>query len=238
MTSLRPAEVDLLVAITKQTKGSLDFSEASDKLGISASAAQQRWGRLKSRIASKGDVTLKPGDEHVLITSLAKQFGTGEVDFDKVGQELNCGKSAAQQRWGRLRLKIVGKNGLVGGPKLKPTVPGKVTKSPTKGKTTKVNKANLEKGLKAAESARAKSEGSQDMEEDQDEEMIAAQLHEKSGMTGNSGYGAEEEFVDASAKPNSPMVFNPLLTDEEDLDPDDWVGAAFLADDLYNAGLH
>ncbi|KUJ19905.1 uncharacterized protein LY89DRAFT_666747 [Mollisia scopiformis] len=241
MTSLRPAEVTLLVSITKQINSTLDFSEASDKLGITASAAAQRWGRLKAKIVGKGEITLKNGDEHVLITSLAKQFGSTDVNFDMVGKEIGCTKSAATQRWGRLRLKIVGgKDGMKGGPRLRPAGTTKVTKYAPKVKVTPAKKALLEKAVMEEEDVGAKSEASNVVEEENEEDLLAAQLHENRATNANSGYESVaemEEYVDATTEQDTPMVFNPDAPEEEFVDDDDWIKRAVFADEKYELGI-
>ncbi|KAE8451939.1 hypothetical protein EG329_002780 [Mollisiaceae sp. DMI_Dod_QoI] len=188
MTSLRPQDLDLLVSITKQVKSRFDFTEPAKLLDITTNAASQRWARLKTKILNKQDIVLKSGDEYILLVCIAKQFGAAEIDFDVVGDELGVSKNGANQRWGRLRNKIIGKNNpLIATPRLKPQV-NKVTKAPRKARARRVigpspmEMMDLEgedKADEASKEVKAESVASEGQAEENLDNLLATQIHEK-----------------------------------------------------------
>ncbi|KAF8865891.1 hypothetical protein BDZ45DRAFT_683875 [Acephala macrosclerotiorum] len=212
MATLRPQEVDLLIAITKQIKGTFDFTEAAQQLGITTSAASQRWGRLKTKIISKQEISLKNSDEYTLLVSIAKQFGAGFVDFDAIGAQIGCSSGAATQRWGRLRQKIVGgkqKTAISMADTLS-SPDFKVVKPPPKPKSTTPKTKSLKpypmpkpKKEKVSKKTKAKATTTEPKEEDNLDDLAEAQLQEKCASAVEQGFEpdeAMEEYADAQVE--------------------------------------
>jgi hypothetical protein len=111
---ISPTEVKLLLTVISSTKlPSIPWPTVVSGLDCNIKAAQERWRRFKIKLQGEGNKPVTATEVKLLLAIIPAVQLTG-VDWGVVSKELGINNKAAQERWRRFKLKLLG-NGEVEG---------------------------------------------------------------------------------------------------------------------------